>query len=311
MFSAISLLWELPLAIGSRLALVIVRFFLRRLARIHYRRAGGEAVVWRLLDAQLLQRRFALPVVMTEGPRWNTHAVIGRVGPLSVRNGMEVQVSQAEVSASSWTIVIYSFPDHRTIAALGPEDTAPDKQWTSVALPTGRYSLILRYYEPTSTAALPSVRADGEALVPSTPVPIDTNAFYERLSQRRNIFYAILHYHAFVALKYRSWLPRRLVERVYLPVGNPETLFHYGALQPRDALHLEIAQRVLDAWDAYITVYDIASFPLASQRIESTNCQLEPFGQCCTFLIRLHRQSTAAPSPAKDDVRVDVRPAGH
>ncbi len=307
MFSAISLVWELPLAIGSRLALVIVRFFLRRLARIHYRRAGSEAVAWRLLDEQLLQRRFALPVVMTEGPRWNTHAIIGRVGPLSVRNGIEVQVSQAEASASSWTIVVYSFPDHRTIAALGPEDGLPDKQWATVSLPGGRYSLILRYYDPTPAATLPAVRADGHSAVASTPVPSNTNAFYEHLSQRRNILYAMLHYHAFVALKYRSWLPRRLVERVYLPVGNPETLFHYGALQPRDSLHLEISQRVLDSWDAYITVYDIASFPVTWQRIESTDFQLEPFRQRCTFLIRLHRQSTTASVPRENEIRIELQ----
>lgn len=308
--SAISFLWELPLAVASRSAFYIVRFVLRRLARLHYRRARCDATSWRVLNDQLLQRRLALSVVMTEGPRWNTHAVIARAGPLSVRNCMQVQVAEAQASAASWTLVVYSFPGHRTIAVLGPEDAHASKQSAAISLPPGRYSLIVRYYQPNCTATLPAVSVDGDETVASGAVPEGTNDFYQHLSNRRTWFHVVLHYHAFIALKYRNWLPRRLVERVFLPVGNPETLFHYGALQPQDALQIEIADRVLDQWDAYITVYDLASFPLDWRRIASTDFQLDPFGCRCTFLVRLHRKSIGAPAPAEGDIRIAVGAAG-
>jgi hypothetical protein len=310
MGSAISLVWELPLAVASRLLFQITRFVLRRIARLHYRRAADDARRWRLLNADLLARRFALPVVMTEGPRWNTHATIGRVGPLSVRSSLEVQTSLADASARAWTIVVYTFPNHRTIATMGPADRCSGEDWTKIPLPPGRYSLILRYYKPSPQATLPTVRIDGQPSVDSMGVPEDTNAFYERLASRRNLFYVMLHYHAFFALKYRARLPRQMVERVYLPVGNPQTCFRYGALGPSDVLRVALAPAVLDACDAYVTVYDVGSFPVAWQEIESVGCRLGPFQRRCTFLIRLHRRLPAAPLPREDDVKLTIQPVG-
>jgi hypothetical protein len=49
----------------------------------------------------------------------------------------------------------------------------------------------------------------------------DINAFYRELARQRSWWYLALHYHAWMALWLRAWLPRRLVERIVLPAGNP------------------------------------------------------------------------------------------
>jgi hypothetical protein len=251
----------------------------------------------------------ALPVIMTEGPRWNTHALIGRIGPLIVQHSLEVQTSLADASAHAWSIVVYSFPNHQTVASLQRGDGPAGADGASLSLSKGRYCLILRYYEPLPAAKLPAVTVDGRPHVPSLSVPQNTNEFYRSLSSRRSLFYVILHYHAFVMLKYRRWLPRSLVERMYLPVGNPETHFRYGALAKSDGLRVSIAKDCLDAYDVYVTVYDLASFPLFWERLDGGRCEQTPFGQRCTFLIRLHPKSPDAPAITEGDVQVTVSPA--
>ena len=91
MISALALLWERPLGLASRSLFLAVRAVLRRIVTYKLRR-GRETSRWQLLSGELLQRRFALPVVMTEGPRWNTHAAIGRVGPLDVSASLAIDV---------------------------------------------------------------------------------------------------------------------------------------------------------------------------------------------------------------------------
>jgi hypothetical protein len=257
-------------------------------------RGQRQSSQWQLLSAELLQRRFALPVVMTEGPRWNTHATIARVGPLDVRQSLDVQISQAESSARAWTIVLYTFPGHETARVLGPDDAGEASEgWFHLTLPPGSYSLIVRYYDPTASSVLPAVRADDKPLVQSTPVPVSTNEFYERLNRRRNLFYKLLHYHAYVALRHQTRLPTSLVSRIYLPVGNPETAFRYGALAPSESLHVDLTDCLLETCDVYITFYDIASFPLRWQRLDASTNHWDPIGCRCTYLIRLHRRSAA------------------
>jgi hypothetical protein len=271
------------------LLFILTRLVLRRIVnlKLRWQRQSSE---WQLLSGELLQRRFALPVIMTEGPRWNTHATIARVGPLDVRQSLEVQVSQAAVSARTWTIVLYSFPGHDTSRVLRPQDTGrASKGWIHLTLPTGSYSLIARYYDPSVSSVLPAVRVDNKPQVESIPVPAAANEFYERLDRRHNLFYKLLHYHAYVALRHRTWLPKSLVRKIYLPVGNPETVFRYGALAPGQSLRVELTSCLLDACDVYITFYDIASFPLRWQRIESSTNQWAPLGRRCTYLIRFHR----------------------
>jgi hypothetical protein len=309
--TATSIIWEIPLAIASRFLFLCTRFVLRRIARLHFRLAKKDASRWQVLGEDLFRHSLALPVIMTEGPRWNTHAVIGRVGPLSVRQSLAVQTSLADASAQAWTIVVYSFPDHRTVATLRPESPAAGDGWTSTPLSEGRYCLILRYYQPSPAARLPAVAVDGEPHVSSLSVPDHTNDFYQRLRGRRRGFYTWLHYHAYVALRYRHWLPRKSVERMYLPVGNPETQFQYGALAESEHMQISIAQGCLDAFDVYITIYDLASFPLVWKRLEVERSELGPFSQRCTFLIRFHPKTADAPAVTDHDVQVTFRTAPH
>jgi hypothetical protein len=306
--TALSILWQGPLAVASRLLFLVTRCCLRRIARLHFHFAQQDASRWRLLNDDLLRQPLALAVVMTEGPRWNTHALIGRVGPLSVNKTLGLQTSLADASARAWTVVVYSFPSHRTVATLQPAGQADEDGWTRVTLPKGRYSLILRYYEPSATTRLPAVVVDEEPQVTPRSVAPDPNDFYQTLRRRRSFFHVMLHYHAFVTLKFRQWLPSKFVERVYLPVGNPETHFRFGALDTTDRLKIRVTQNCLDSYDAFLTVYDLASFPITWQPIVANEIELGPFQQRCTFLVRLHPRRAQARSIGEGDVTVTVRP---
>jgi hypothetical protein len=293
----------LPLAAASRLLFLIARFCLRCLTRLHFSLARRDATAWRFLTGDLVRRPLALAVVMTEGPRWNTHAAIARVGPLPVGETMELDLADAVSRVRSWTIVVYSFPGHGTVASLGPHDLPSDGTGRMrVSLPPGRYSLILRYYAPAPGTCLPTVSCDAQPVVADSLVPVTVNDFYRELARRRSVLYTLLHYHAFAVLKHRDRLPDRFVERIYLPVGNPETQFRYGVLLPHETLQVQTTDSLRQDWDVYVTVYGLASFPLAWQTIDTLDCRLGPFGRRCTYLIRLHPRSASGAPPT--DLRV-------
>ena len=80
----IDLLWELPLALLSFGFYRANRLLISRLYRRFQSRLGSRATRWRLLNRTTLAMPISLPVLMTTGPRWNTHALIGTLGPLNV-----------------------------------------------------------------------------------------------------------------------------------------------------------------------------------------------------------------------------------
>ena len=278
---------------------------LRRIVRVHFRWAPDEAVRWRLLSGELLRQPWALPVVMTEGPRWNTHATIGRIGPLLVRESLRLQTSQADAAARTWTIVMYTFPGHRTVASLGSPDESPPDGWQLLALPPGRYCLIARYYEPTPSAVLPAIEVDGAGRRICSGSGRHQR-FLSRLGTSPPTVLAMLHYHAYVALKYRPWLPARWVEGMYLPVGNPETRFQYGALAANERLEIRVGQAARRSADVYVTVYNLASFPVASKTVGDECCRLGPLGGACTYLVRIHPRRNVPRLPDELDVTVLV-----
>ena len=306
MADTLALIWQAPLAVGSRILFVITRWILRRVANLKLRRQG-QSTCWQLLGQDLLDRRFALPVIMTEGPRWNTHATIARIGPLDVRESLEIRIEQAATSTRAWTIVLYKFPRHATEQVIGPQDLDhATSGWIERSLSPGSYSLIVRYYGPEPDAILPAIRVDNEPTVETTAVPAETNDFYHGLSQRRRFFYLWLHYHAYVMLRRRNRLPASLVRRVYLPVGNPETTFRYGALEAEQTLIVDQSERLQRTHDVYITFYDLASFPLRWQRLTESHHQWEPLHQRCTYLMRLHRRTADEDEPNDTDLKIQT-----
>lgn len=286
MTSLARLLWQLPMAIGSYLFFKATRFYLRRIVALHFRQHAHQARDWQIFSKEFFDRRLVLPVIMVEGPRWNTHAVIARTGPFDVQRSIRINFPTAARPAGAWTIVVYRFRDHRTVAAIGWADVSSTDAWLSFPLDRGRYSLVLRYYDWSNDVELPEVWVDDARSVGSVPVPPDANEFYRDLRTRENLLYRWLHYYVYVMLLYKDYLPRRLVEKEFLPVGNPETQFLYGALPRGKGLSISLQEPLLAA-RVYLTLYDRASFPVWWSELDRAENEISPAIEDRMFLLRV------------------------
>ena len=220
-----------------------------------------KASQWRVLSADIVKSPLNLAVLMTKGPRWNTHAIIGTLGPFSVQQSITIDSKCANNSAKSWIAVVYSFPSYETIASI--ESAQANCEQTSLQLKPGRYTLGLRYYQWSEPIVLPSVKVDDREFVPSENIPANINDFYSELINRKNWFYSWLHYYIYTILRLRKYLPESFVRSEYLPVGAPDTEFLYGYLAKNQCLELELSLDILANYDVYVTLYDRSSLPLS------------------------------------------------
>ncbi len=306
MMPVLRLAWQVPLAIGSYLFFKAARFCLRRMASLHYAVLSRQAKNWRIFSEEFLDEWLVLPVVMVEGPRWNTHALIARAGPLKVERTIAIHLPTAFRAANAWTMVVYRFPSHRTVASFASCDTYSEEQWSSLTLEPGRYALVLRYYGWSNNATLPEVRVDRAQAVASTPVPPDANDFYHRLAQRQSLFFRLLHYYVYVLLQYKDFLPRHFVEREFLPVGNPKTQFAYGIVPRGKRLTVMLDASLLAVCDVYLTLYDRASLPVQWNQLTEPEHATRPLGQDCMFLIRVHPKTSTKDAVLENGVTVQV-----
>jgi Family of unknown function (DUF6208) len=303
-----ALLYQVPLALLSFLFFRGFRWLMRQAADLHHSLRMAEARRWRPLSAQTLRNPLALPVLMTSAPRWNPHAVIATAGPLPVRRSLAINVAEAQRSAATWSVVIYTYPAYRTVTtidSLHPSATA-DRELREVLLPPGRYWLGLRYYHPAEGAALPTVLLDGKPGVSAQSLPPDVNGFYEGLARRGGLLYFCLHYYVWVLLRLKGLVPRRIAEREYLPVGNPGTRFRPGCLERGQTVQVEVEAAVLETHDVFLTVYNRASFPVFWDQVTSPLPIMAPFAGPGHYLVRIHPRRPDAGLPDECAVRVTV-----
>ena len=284
--------WELLGALVSFLfnkamKLTIGTFYLVYLA------FSQKAYQWQVLSAETLKSPLSLPVLMTKAPRWNTHAIIGTLGPVSVKETLEIDLQCAYRSASSWIAIFYSFPGYQTIASLESKHCNLEEQWATMPLKPGRYTIGLRYYGWFDSVKLPTVRVDGTE-VPAQPVSADVNQFYDHLIDRKNWFYLGLHYYIFTLLKLRRWLPESFVRKEYLPVGATDTFFLYGYFKKSEKLQVQLQPEVLENFNTYLTLYDRSSLPLSWCRIQQAMQTIEPIPNNGFYLVRVRQKLDTA-----------------
>lgn len=292
----ISLVWEIPLAILSFLFYKAIKFLIGNLYTIYLAINKKNAYQWRVLSEETLKSPLSLPVLMTKGPRWNTHAIIGTLGPFSVKDEIAIDTESANTSARSWIAVIYSFPGYETIASLESEKLNPTDKWATLKLKPGQYSIGLRYYNRSDKITFPAIqvgdcpRGSGKGdreLVAASQIPSNINDFYSDLIQKKNWFYLALHYYIFTILRLRKWLPESFVRNEYLPVGAPDTAFFYGHLWCGQSLQIESEPLLVKNYDIYLTVYDRSSFPLFSSQLEQEKYLTQPIENNGFYLIRM------------------------
>ncbi len=290
----ILLIFEIILACFSFLFYKVTKFVIGNLFTIYLAVNKKQASQWRVLSAKTLQSPLVLPVLMTKGPRWNTHAIIGTLGPFSVQQEIAIDLESANNSAASWIAVVYSFPGYKTITSIESEKIKSNSKWHHLKLDSGKYSLGVRYYNRRDNIVMPAVKIDNQEFVANISVPSDVNKFYHDLIQAKNWFYISLHYYIFTILKLRKYLPESFVRREYLPVGAPDTVFIYNYLEKNQALHIDFASEIINNCNIYFNLYDRSSLPLTWCQIEATPYKLPAPESNGYYLLRIRPKPSAS-----------------
>jgi len=287
-------LFAVPLAGGSFVFFHAVKWLLNRLRRARDR--SKESLDWRTIS-EVLGQPLALPYIMVTAPRWNPHALISRVGPFQVMHGLRIRADTAHRSARMWTLVIYRASDSRTVASIDSNSVARDDVWHEQALPPGRYSGALRYYEWSDNPRLPEIEIDGSRRVPERSVPSNANDYFGRLLNKNGVFYACLHYYMLQMLRLRRHLPESFVRREYLPVGNPATAFLYGYLRRGQCVEITSSHGIPEAHRLYLTLYNRSSFPVMWSEVQSLPYRTQPVDTAGSYLLRLHAMRSPRTPP--------------
>jgi len=294
------LLWEIPAAIVSFLFNKIVKLAIGILFTIYLALNKSKAKQWRVLSEKMINAPLILPVMMTKGPRWNTHAIIGTLGPFKVEKAISIDIATANKSARSWIAVVYSFPGYKTVTRLESEQI-PDNLWQTIELPAGKYSLGVRYYNRTETIYYPAVKIDEVPFVEAYNIPSDINSYYDSLIEQKNWFYSSLHYYIYTILKFRNYLPASFVRNEYLPMGAPATHFEYNYLDSQQTLQIISKPKIIEQFDIYFTLYDRSSLPLTWCIITELKYTLSPQDTKGYFLLRIR------PKPEFAETQIKVK----
>lgn len=284
----IALLWRLPLAALSMIFYKTAGALFRSAMRRYNKKHPEAARRWRVLSGETLKMPIALPAVMTTGPRWNTHAIVATAGPLRVAQSLEIGPAQALQSAKSWSVVVCTFPEMKTVTHVGSASVDSQGNPPRLTLAPGNYWLALRYYHWTKNPELPSVRVDEADVVPVAPVSPLANDFYRELPSRANFVYRAMHYHMWVLLRNRGLVSSAFIERQYLPLGNPDTEFYFGCTNRKESIRINVRPEAFSGYDVFLTVYSLASLPVLSSQITAEQEIITP-AITCTYLIRVQR----------------------
>jgi hypothetical protein len=295
----INYLWEIPLAFISFLFYKIAKFIIGNLYTIYLDINRKIADRWRVVSQDLIDSPLSLPVLITKAPRWNTHAIIGTLGPFFVRDKLELDLVSAGNSARSWIAIFYSFPEYKTITTIESEKIKTDDSWYLLKLPTGKYTIGLRYYNTKEELILPAIKIDDRNFAESTKIPSDINSFYNNLARYANWFHLALHYYIFTILKLRRYLPESFVKAEYLPVGATDTFFVYDYLDKTKKLQIQLFADFLSEYELYLTLYNRASFPIAWLKLDSNDVLDDRFiydkhQDNLSYLIRIRHKTLAA-----------------
>ena len=292
-------LWEIPLAILSFVFYKIMKLAIGILFTVYLAINKTKASQWRFFSAKMIAAPLILPVLMTKGPRWNTHAVIGTLGPFKVEKEFALDIESANKSAGSWIAVVYSFPTYKTITSIESNKITSNDKWYSVKVKPGKYTLGIRYYNCSESLQLPAIKVDGNNFVNPQVMPSNVNNFYYDLIKAKNWFYSSLHYYIFTILKLRGILPESFIRGEYLPVGAPDTFFAYNYLEAQQQLKLNFAPEIVDNCNIYFTLYDRSSLPLSWEQITSTEYSLKAPESNGYYLLRIR------PQPEKTDFKTN------
>ena len=289
--SFVELLWEIPLSCLSFIFSRFLRFTMQKLGRFYSDPSKQPNPQWDIVSEEFFKKPVKLLWAMTRA-RWNLNALVAIAAPLQVKESISLDIESAQKSSKSWTVVVYAPPEFETITSISSLSVSGKNQWESFQLQPGIYLLGLRYYDWSDTVELPAVKVDDVQVVDAKiiPVPDNLNDFYHNLIKRKNFLHVWLNYYVFSLLRYKQWLPQPFVEKIFLPVPNPETKFYYGALRKGEALHLELAPSLLETHYVYFSLLSRECFPLEWYTITEPDHTTSLSQAKCIYIVRVHQK---------------------
>ncbi|AFY39837.1 hypothetical protein Lepto7376_3661 [[Leptolyngbya] sp. PCC 7376] len=277
---------EIPFALLSFGFYKVNKFVIGNLYTLYLGRNTEQSKTWRIISENLLKKPLSLSVLMTKAPRWNTHAIIGTLGPIPVESELTINLDTIRSSTESWVGCIYDFPSYRTVTNFEALTDNPEQSELKIKLPKGKYTVGLRYYHAKENIVYPTVTTDADIQVPTLKIESDSNDFYKTLAGKTNWYFSALHYYIFTIFQLRDLLPESFVKYEFLPVGATDTQFFFGALKPDETLQINIAESRRSPYSYYLTFYNRASFPLSWQKLEGETT-ISALGEEAYYLIRM------------------------
>ncbi|WP_036028059.1 DUF6208 family protein [Leptolyngbya sp. PCC 6406] len=300
-------LWEMPLGLLSFGFSRVLRWTLTNLSRYYSPLNKQETPQWQVVSAEFLAKPIKLLWAMSRA-RWNLHSLIAIAGPFTVETSLSLNIATISRSTPSWTAVFYTLKDYQTLASISSLSVSGDQEWETVALPPGRYLVGLRHYHWADPVTLPEIRVDGEAALAekSIAAPPDANRFYRDLIHRQGLIHRGLNGYVYPLLRYRQLLPQQFVRDVFLPVPNPETQFHYGALKRGESLSIQFAPELVATHDIFFSLYNRFCFPLDWYPLRKAQQVTKPLDRKAAFIIRIHPKQPHLPPPTADQVSLEI-----
>jgi hypothetical protein len=300
-------LWEVPLGVLSFLFSRGLRWTLTNLGRYYNPMNKQETPTWQVVSAAFLAKPIKLLWAMSRA-RWNLHALIAIAGPFNVQRSISLHTATIAATTPAWTAVFYTLGDYKTRTSIGSLTVSGEQEWETVTLPPGRYLVGLRHYHWGDPITLPPIQVDGEMALDAQPMaaPPDANRFYRQLIQRQGIIHRCLNGYVYPLLRYRRWLPAHFVRQVFLPVPNPETQFHYGALRPGEALSIQVDPAIVNSHDIFFSLYNRFCFPLDWYPLQEATHTTTAVDQKAAFIIRIHPRRPNLEPPREAQVTLTV-----
>jgi Family of unknown function (DUF6208) len=279
---------ELPLALASYGVFRAARAAATGL--FHLRTRSVRAKAWQLISEDMIRSDFYLTLLVARAPRWNPHAIAGNAGPFPVRRSVEFDVATLVDSSELWTAILYRHPEFEPVAVFGTPDLKPGQRRQRFEVDSGQYTLNLRYQNWKPQVRFPRVLVDGTECIPARVASADNARFFALLRERANAIHAVMQFHSYSLLYFQRWLPSDWIDRLFLPVGNPQTTFRYGTLEQGQALRLRVPETTLESHAVYVTLYDRASFPTHWLTVEGSDVVTPAARTRGFYLVRVCRK---------------------
>ena len=301
----LAFIWQIPLALLSFIFAKINKFFIGNLYTIYLTFNKKKANQWRVIDHNLVASALNMAVLMTKAPRWNTHAIIGTLGPFSVQKSISIDLNSTNKSAKSWIVILYNFPNYKTITSLRSNQVNSQHNWQSLELKPGKYTIGLRYYNFYDQLVLPAIKVDNQELTSSLEIPNNSNDFYQELINKKNLYFLFIHYYIYVIFRFRKYLPESFVKREFLPVGATDTKFFYDYLDKNEYLELETDQSTLNKYDIYVTLYERCSLPVDSFQLNKIKQKSSTLSNKGYYLIRIRTEDKSSDKFADLNLKIN------